>query len=376
MITFEQFLIESEEADKWLEKYTYENLDKWPSKEILDDLLSDYPYTDNKPVYRGLNFEDEEQYNNFLKETENGTKLIAGGITSWSKFKNEARTFAVTRPTYFLNSELMQAVSIKSKNRDYMIGHAGVILEILPKKNKAIDVTKSKSSKESEVILIPGEYKIKIIENLIPFQKGITEENYQTIIKEIQKLDINDLSVKKLKHILFRFSKFDDETKEKLWSLLNFNPEIKNDIIIERVKKYALEFKEDGYQYNISAGFIIPDYTFLLYNFLLPKHQKIIRDFINKNLRQLKIKLNEKLKNNKDIDFNNINYNISENIILGQRLTNNYIFSEINKKLGDEYKKLNSYENIKLINSLKGKEQKDAINKMSQDIIKIIKNIK
>jgi hypothetical protein len=126
-----------------------------------------------------MNFDTSAKWEKFKEDTSNLTKLETGSISSWTPTKATAFPFAITRPTYFLNSELMQAEGKKRKDKDYMIGHAGVVLKIKVSKGVGIDIRRSKFSKEDEVILPAGSYSIEVEDEHIPFMRGITPENFK-----------------------------------------------------------------------------------------------------------------------------------------------------------------------------------------------------
>ena len=65
-----------------------------------------------------------------------------------------------------MDSENMKLIATARKNHERVVGYRGVILETTIKAGIAIDVTRSKFAKESEVILPSGSYKISVTEVL------------------------------------------------------------------------------------------------------------------------------------------------------------------------------------------------------------------
>lgn len=68
MITFKSFLYEAHDGDQWLKRYTVDATNKYPSKGAIAELLSKYPFKGGV-LYRGLNFHDKDQYDQFLLNT-------------------------------------------------------------------------------------------------------------------------------------------------------------------------------------------------------------------------------------------------------------------------------------------------------------------
>ena len=179
-------------ADTWLSKYTLESLDKWPSREVWQTLIKRYPADTGQKIYRGMHFYTKEEWDSFIDEynSSNG-QLDFRGISSWTRSPGTATQFAITRPTYFLNHEVMQAHDKMHREREHMTGYRGVILEtIIHKNNQAVDVAKSDFSKEDEVILAPGKHQVKINRIVKRFEHIMTDQD-ETIRSVLEKyLDI------------------------------------------------------------------------------------------------------------------------------------------------------------------------------------------
>ena len=368
MNTFIDYISESEIADEWLQNHVRHNLDKYPSLEIIDDLLHEYPYSKSAPLYRGLNFADEEQYRTFIENTNHGTELTTKTITSWTPDMHTATPFAITRPTYFLNKSLMQAEGEKTSNRDYMIGHAGIILKIDAPKGKCIDVTASKFAAENEVIVVPGTYKISIAKTFIPFVKSIDDENYEEVLAGIEDLE-SGFNRQKLEHILFRFADLSNESKQKLWDLYNFNG---------KVETYVDYTDSDtglsNAKHEIKVGMTMPDGILLCYRFFLPEHQQIIRSAMKDALTEISKQI-DKIVKEREIDYNSFRIRASKTVKLGELITGINAFKNIDRELAAMYHKLNSPENLKDINKLPRGEQLNAIQKFSDDLVQILNNL-
>ena len=168
-------------ADKWLAKYTYENLDKWPNKEVLQTLVQRYPISKPMKIYRGMNFSTKELWDEFAKEINTGS-LTFGGISSWGRNNEHVEQFAVTKPSYGLNLDTMREYSASQKEMEYISGYRGVIVETIATPSTAIDVSSSKLGHEDEIILIPGTYEVKIFKELKKYKDSMTDINVDDVI--------------------------------------------------------------------------------------------------------------------------------------------------------------------------------------------------
>ena len=359
-MSFIEFIAESEAADKFLSDFIYGEIKGSASLEIRDELLHDYPYTKTSPLYRGLNFADEEQYRTFLKNTEHGTVLHTKSLTSWTTNRKEAENFAVTRPTYFIDHDLMQAEDAKRKNHDYMIGHAGIIIKMDAPKGRAVDTSLSKMGEEDEVIVMPGDYKISVHKTLIPFVSSIHDENYEDILNSLGSLD-DGFNKQKLEHILFRFADFSDESRAKLWGLVKFKTNINTNV----------ELRNEN---NLYVGYDVPDLSLYLYKWYLPEHQQIVRNALKNALSNISKKVHDITKK-EDIDYKDLRIHASADVKLGELITGINAFKHIDNQLSHLYQELNSDINIRNINDLPKEEKIKAIKQFSNDIVQIIKNL-
>jgi hypothetical protein len=175
--------------DKWLARYTYEGLDRWPTREIIDRLLALYPNDKEMTLLRGLNFDTKEQYDTFMASIQDNV-IDCQGITSWSPDRETAWEFTNTKKTYFPSYEIMKndrdAINAGEKVR----GYRGVLLKTTIAPNTGIDVNVSHLGHESEVILPSGQYKVEVILNKTfkdQFQDG--DLVLSRIFKEIKSRD-------------------------------------------------------------------------------------------------------------------------------------------------------------------------------------------
>jgi hypothetical protein len=367
------------DGDRWLSKYTLEGMDKWPTADVLDELLEDYPY-DGGTLYRGLNFHDEKQYETFMEETEQGTRITTGSISSWTRTPEQARQFALTRPTYFISRELMQAEDHKSKNRDFMIGHAGLILQCKVGANAGIDVNKSKHSKEDEVILKPGDYKIGVFKRFIPFEKSINDGNAKEAflsLKNIEDHSEGDTDAAKFEHIMFRFKdQFDDEMRAHLWKLISGTlKDIKWHVAID--DEYDLEYHSSKKTTKaINVGWNIPSTFFLYYDLLLPEAQRKVDTAVNSIIKKIDAEFEKQVEK---LDWKNDKVVTKVNGGLQYAAKHGHVNPTFIKKIQHgaalRYHELNSLDRVRAINKLSGQAQRDAMSQLTKNLMATLKNL-
>lgn len=153
----------SDPALRWLAKYTYENLDKYPPREYLDQLLNEFP-CEAGTYYRGMNFYSQQAWDKFISKFDGQSEQVLemNGVSSWTNSAGSAEQFAVTQPTYFLNREVMVAADVQRKTKERLSGYRGVILSTHVNQGAGIDVNATGVGHESEVVLPPGKYMIRI----------------------------------------------------------------------------------------------------------------------------------------------------------------------------------------------------------------------
>jgi len=360
-------------AEQWLEKYTHQSLDKWPSAEVIQTLVDRYPYAGGT-IYRGLNFADKEQWEEFLANTNNGTMMTTNGISSWSPSEKESEVFAITRPTYFLNMELMQAEDQKRKDKDYMIGHAGVVLATTIGPDVGIDVNKSKHGKEQEVILPGGEYQIKLHKTLKPFKTSITDDNYRQEFMSIKSLSMstNEIDTQKFEHIMFHYKEFDDEMKSHLFHLITDNFKIKSGVYLDDVKHWQEDtILEINIRWNVPVAF------FYYYDLLLPKDRNLIDSQLDAAIARIDDQYDAKIAEY-DLTTKKFKTIVAGSLQLAiqmERVKPNFI-SHINNIIGNKYATLNGMKNVRRINDIKDpKAKSDAISQMAKDLEALFKQI-
>lgn len=216
MKTFKRFLAEDQHygslinkdkydsvdsADKELYKYTADGFTALDG--VIEKLVKRYPY-DGGTLYRGLHFDTQEQHDQLLEDLKAGT-LKFGGPSSWTPDVKTAQDFAHSKKSYFPTYELMKASSEMQNSGDHMTGYGGIVLTTKVGKDMGCDVSKSDFAKESEVILKPGEYKVKAHELVAPFKRQYdTPEKVREILAKMKKAKTRTPELDKLAQYLNR----------------------------------------------------------------------------------------------------------------------------------------------------------------------------
>lgn len=365
-------------GDQWLKNYTLNPYDKFPSENETEDLLYDYLYDGKQEIfYRGINFDSEKEYNKFIKNVKNKGIYKIEGIASFSLNMKTARQFALTRPMYLdmMDREDIRNLSerrkMKEKEGERYDGYIGVIIGIKADKKKAIDVNKSEFGKESEILIISGNYKIVFYKEIKRF-KDFIKNKYFTADKFLNKLDLNLINKKSIYRNLIEYLvKHNIEISNKakhsffLRSLKNYSPNIEHKIEKDYNYGQKPEKKLQIFFNRIPLGLAF-------FEWLLTENDKnglkSVIDKLNKDIYGYI--LNKKLE--KYRLYSKRNFDGLE--IYGSEW-NKKLRNLFNKKIGEKYNKLNSLKEINKINSLNGYEKQQAVKNFINNIENLLKNI-
>jgi len=197
--------------ERWLRKYLYQGLDRWPSQYIIDSLLAKKSNEEPLPIWRGMNFRDKKLMDEFTSSF-NGIWKQEAGISSWSPDEPTAREFAYVRKTYFPDEETFAQEKKARETGEKMRGVGGVLLKMIAPPGSVIVFS---GGYESEVLLTPGEYEYEM-EIITTYAEqiagGFDIESYimslkpgsrkgEDIEQYIRMNHINDLSPKALAHL-------------------------------------------------------------------------------------------------------------------------------------------------------------------------------
>ena len=244
---------ELDNADKTLYRYTADSISK--IDHYFSELLERYPFKGGI-VFRGLHFDSQEQYENFISNINNGFLELTES-SSWTRFKETAADFAHTKKSYFPTPDLMNAEIKRRNSGEHMTGYAGIVLKTNIKSNIAIDVNLSEFAKEDEIILPKGKYKVDIVFKAEPFNRKYT--NIQTAFDDLKRGD------KKSKQIIewLLLSKFDELSSSQIDAIIKYKydgilktsiSELKDNVIVDLIK----DFKPNTFELKIDTPFILP----------------------------------------------------------------------------------------------------------------------
>lgn len=355
-----------DESDTWLKKYTNEGMDKWPSQEIINDLLEKYPLSKNTKVYRGMNFYTKEKFDEFMNDLKNNNYILdINGIASWAPDEKTAEQFAYTQPTYYPTPELLKYHKDALKQGEKVVGYRGIILTTELKVGQGIDVRKSEHSKESEIISIPGKYKVSVKE-IKTFKDRLSdnETNYSNVILQTTKDDINSNSdIGKFFDYVLKNAEpeeITDKAKHHLFLLFDYSQKFSSDYRPASDNSFGLGLEEEIAFYYRSG-------IYDLYNrgFILEKDAKLLKKQGIEILKEF-MKIATKYPNAKlrtqDLRML-VNFCDYENE-----------WRKFLKMYGDQYNKIN--DTARDINKISDPdERRKAIEDYKNDIMKILGNI-
>lgn len=237
--------------NKWLALYTYDPRNKHPSSEIIAKLLKRYP-AQAGVIYRGINFDTKAQYQTFMEEIQDGV-MKTRRVTSWTQSEDQSEQFAITQPSYQLSLSTMTDYRDMQDNKETVAGYRGVILQTTIEAGQGIDVNKSKLGHESEVILPPGSYQVKIHRELKRWGEMAEngELNFNQIVlqasdDDIRKADYYDANTS-VAHVLAKHGKkLNDAAKHRIF-------------LAYSGAKFLYHRIDDGYgEYDLNTGKRMP----------------------------------------------------------------------------------------------------------------------
>lgn len=384
-MVIDDILTESESADKWLSNYTLQNLDKWPSESIMQTLIKKYPLDNPTVVYRGMNFDTQEEYEKFIEKFDKTgmATLSFNGISSWSTSITTANQFAITRPSYYIDWSVVNADSKREKEKEYIIGYRGIILKTTAIPNKSINVNKSKHVKENEIILIPGTYQVQIHKQIKKFADVIDngEENIKSVILKMLDLKTQNKSDEYIQqfynYMLHRFGDIirQDEKLKNLIYKISFNWLTKKEknildlISISIESNDSLNYRWYGYKsVNISFNWTL----FELFNDgFLPKSKiPLIRKYADKIVTAY-------VKTVEMYSGEEYDYNFGRLMLLREYTSKPYMVEKLlQKQVGALYNRLNSKEFVDKINSIEdATERTKAVKQFKDNILRVLNQV-
>lgn len=354
----------SDPVDKAISKYTLNPDYIYTLYSVFDEAMKQYPNDHRVTLYRGLNFDTEEDYFKFMSTIKNNI-LETNNISSWSPEKSTAKQFAVTKPSYmeFMDKYKMSLISKQEKERERITGYRGVILSTTIAPKKAVDLSKSDYSKESEMLLSPGKYEVDVYD--IKTFKDIlatstADKELQKLHDKLQEYDEEDSS-KFLDYIIRNYSdQISDKSKSLLFKMFNAHP-----------FSYRIEKRRKGEYFSSNDNRIIVDFSFpyilLTYPTLFLEKDK--KSLINSSKKEF-IKMCDDIRDNFEEGYYIVwpSYisvaNIAE--LLGVR---SYYMKMLNDTVGKEYRRNDTIEHNKTI-----KTQHDIADEADR-VLKLLRSI-
>jgi len=362
-------------ADQWLAKYTRHSWNRWPGEDVINELMERYPNDEPMTLYRGLNFRTKKDLFAFMKDTNRLKTLREGKISSWSPSVGTAHQFSVTRPTYDLNYELMHDEGHKSKMRDHMIGYIGIMLKTQIGPHEGIDVRKSEAVKESEIILPPGEYAIELHKAYVPFERSVKASNVKRKFMSIKNIgDEDSIGSKMFNFIVHNFKEFDDEMKRHLFELIkhgmrDYTAEVK--VMPDQFEYWSRRNEEDQRYTEIAMEVSISPLVIYYRAMLLPQHQALIDNAVEKAGKALDREFKRQTKGMTFDPTKKFKFSLGwslKNIMAAGVPFYSVAVETAKRYVGGRYQHLNSYEEIKKINQLTGREQMAALERHTKEI--------
>lgn len=149
--------------------------DENPIYEMNDfnEMLKLWPNADDITVYRGINFDTKEKYENFLKELKATGGYKSAECAGFSPRYDTAYDFSTTTKTYFPTMHIVMEEARRNVQGEKIAGYCGVILTATAKRGTVVDVNSSGEGVESEVLFRPNEviqcevFKVKSFKELV-----------------------------------------------------------------------------------------------------------------------------------------------------------------------------------------------------------------
>jgi len=175
------------------------------SDNTVKELIRQYGNEEPLTLYRGLNFKHKDDYERFTNSIQDGV-LILDTMSSWSRDREEALNFAITRPIFNIDKELSTDTDIAKSQDEAMVGYKGIILKTAISSNTGVDTSKAGIASEDEVILPSGQYSVEY-EAINKFSDMIDSSDIDDIIhKTIIKPTLTDSYIEKFsKYIMKRY---------------------------------------------------------------------------------------------------------------------------------------------------------------------------
>lgn len=346
-------------ADKVLSQYVVNPGTKYALSSVWNDLLKKYPMDKPTTVYRGMNFESKEGYEEFISEIEDGKRIKFSSISSWSPNRNTAEHFAYTQPSYmeFMDRGKMAMFDRQSKEHECISGYRGLILKTTAQIGNTVDVEKFKDAIESEMLLGPGSYEIEI-EEILSHKDTVAKSDINSLMLGVSIKDIQDNRDSMFGYLDSHYNPEDfSEVARNHIVKLTFPNELKYKVDVQEPDRYTFEGK---IYVNIQS---VPDYILKYYNSSqIDKYKKLLKPQVEKLLSEVFTSWNNEYEIRWPRDFTKVvkMVGLYDEYIKGLRST-----------VGNAYNKMDA----RAINKLPPEERAKAIQKYQDDAVRYIKSM-
>jgi hypothetical protein len=366
-------LSENRDSYDWLEQYTEYGYNKYPSENELKYLLNKYPNEEPLVLYRGLHFDTEEQYNEFMAGFKN--KVRTSSISSWSPSFDTAEEFSITKKTYHPNPMIMSQEMERERSKEYMTGYRGIVLKTSIQPNTGIMVNRTGYAKENEVILPPGTYDVQI-QTITKKYKHKIEDGDETVTSIIDKMMDPKYRDDHYYKNFFEFVKHNypedirqsDALKQKIVKIISQRQK-KLNYVEHELHTWTLT----GKYTDVRIYFNYSIFELFEKGFLPDKYKKYVENYANKIIQEYHNLVKQYSGKEYVYQFGNLRY--LENYASPKYVA--LIRKILQIQVVNTYAMMNDREEIDRINSIKDSNQKrNAIEQYTKTIERIIGQLK
>ncbi len=281
------------------------------SNETYNEMLAHWPNEEDITIYRGMNFNTKEDYENFLKDYKEKGGFISDYAAGFTDSYKTATDFATSPKTYFPTMEIVIQEEKRRTLGDDMTGYCGVILAVQVPAGTAVDLNISGEAIESEFLLVPNQlYKCKIEKvkslNELVNSRGFNINEY---IKE--KGNIADNTSKFI--IMNKSRSLNNESKNilierDLNEFINNKKTFENENILSNTNYLTAILKNHGRfgEEDLRIQFFAPNLKYFELNNLMTPEKQVVFKYIANEIIQDAIKIHLEYRDKYEIDYSAI----------------------------------------------------------------------
>lgn len=315
-------------------------------------------------VYKGINYKNHERYENAIKDyTENGYKRPFAD--SWTPCFDEAKDFSEISKTYFISEDVANSYGVMMAEHEEVAGYGGLVLEAWVHEDDLVDVCASGEAIEDELLLRPNKtIEITHIHEIKTFRRQI-EEGLIDINETLVDLK-GDMDETLVRHIIScHMNKTTEDTAQKIF-------DIGIDLYMNSLNKECNFETIDDFHYadRDISGYLYKDRASdeVVLNMIVPStlismaEKGLFNEAQFDELQELVDDIAEGcIELIEQTGVNNLGYCQKYLLAFASHDVKDALFKELSRKHGEEYRNLNSPENLQAINQLSGDDQKAAI---------------